>query len=134
MKYIFLSAFLLGGIVLNNYSQTQTEGTTTFVTSDSLKRKTPSPQVNETPNTNTADPILIGATTTISVDRYGNRTVVQHEAVTVGERRTELNGRLESLRAKLFTANQEEPGNTTRINELEQLIATTEQELNSLPQ
>lgn len=134
MKYIFLTTFLLGGIVLNNYSQTQTEGSTSFVTSDSLKRKSPSPQVTETPNTNTSDPILIGATTTITVDKYGNRTVVHNKPVTVSDRRAQLNSNLESLRSKLFSAREEESNNITRINELEESIEKTEQELNALPQ
>lgn len=135
-KILFFTLFLVGSVLFCS-AQTNADNSN-FVPASSIKsKKSPAPENTEpADNTNSisADPIIEGSHTIITMDRYGNRTETVVPPVTASQRRAELNTNIESLKSKLFTAQQEEPNNTTRIKEIEDLITKTEKELNELPQ
>jgi len=135
MKKSLLLLFVFFGTFI--YATAQTNSENNFIPAGDVRSKKVESEENTTNNnsgTYSSDPIIEGSHIIITVDRYGNRTETIIPAVTVSQKRAELNTTLESLQSKLFSAQNEAPVNTNRIQEIELLINQTNQELNALPQ
>lgn len=137
MKKSILFLLFFCGALFYASAQNNANSESGFVPANNLRSKKIEASENSSPNnseTYSNDPVIEGAHTIITVDRYGNRTETIVPPVTVSQKRTELNKTLESLQSKLFAAQNETPVDALRIQEIELKITQTEQELNALPQ